>query len=301
MPRSPRPRRSAPMSPSVFRKPSWRRRSAIRAARKYLQWLFFGPSCIEPAMIQIFTKLEVPSSRRRGATRTQVFDVLDKALEKGPWILGERLLRRRHRDRLGAEFCGAAVQDGAVAAVLRCYIDALHGAAGVPARGEDRGGMNPALHAVRQSGRDPRGMAASERMVAACARHDDCCHHAVAAQLVRPRHRDDVVAGIDEMDLAGDAAGQIRQQIKRGAAELVERDAAAAAANASAGTRTCARIADAGAGQRADRAGRNRVDADAAARRNRPRGSAPKPPAPPWPRPSRCSSASRASSRRRSA
>lgn len=54
---------------------------------KYLQWLFFGPSCIEPALIQIFTKLEVPSSTAAWGDATQVFDVLDKALEKGPWIL----------------------------------------------------------------------------------------------------------------------------------------------------------------------------------------------------------------------
>jgi glutathione S-transferase len=56
---------------------------------KYLQWLFFGPSCIEPALIQIFTKLEVPTSTAAWGDATQVFDVLDKALEKGPWLLGD--------------------------------------------------------------------------------------------------------------------------------------------------------------------------------------------------------------------
>ncbi len=56
---------------------------------KYLQWLFFGPSCIEPALIQIFTKLDVPSSTAAWGNTTQVFDVLDRALEKGPWILGD--------------------------------------------------------------------------------------------------------------------------------------------------------------------------------------------------------------------
>ena len=56
---------------------------------KYLQWLFFGPSCIEPALIQIFTKLEVPTSTAAWGNATQVFDVLDKVLEKGPWILGD--------------------------------------------------------------------------------------------------------------------------------------------------------------------------------------------------------------------
>lgn len=56
---------------------------------KYLQWLFFGPSCIEPALIQIFTKLDVPSSTAAWGDATQVFDVLDKALKKGPWLLGD--------------------------------------------------------------------------------------------------------------------------------------------------------------------------------------------------------------------
>jgi len=57
---------------------------------KYLQWLFFSPSCIEPALIQLFTKLEVPPSTAAWGSATQVFDTLDAALEKGPWILGER-------------------------------------------------------------------------------------------------------------------------------------------------------------------------------------------------------------------
>jgi glutathione S-transferase len=56
---------------------------------RYLQWLFFGPSCIEPAIIQIFTKIEVPTSTAAWGSSTQVFDVLDAALAEGPWILGE--------------------------------------------------------------------------------------------------------------------------------------------------------------------------------------------------------------------
>lgn len=56
---------------------------------RYLQWLFFGPGCIEPGLIQIFTKLEVPTSTAAWGSATQVFDVLDTALAKGPWILGD--------------------------------------------------------------------------------------------------------------------------------------------------------------------------------------------------------------------
>ncbi len=74
---------------NVIRKRSWHHRPAIRGAQKYLQWLFFAPSCIEPALIQIFTKLEVPTSTAAWGEATQVFDVLDKALEKGPWLLGD--------------------------------------------------------------------------------------------------------------------------------------------------------------------------------------------------------------------
>jgi glutathione S-transferase len=56
---------------------------------KYLYWLFFAPSCVEPAIIQIFTKVQVPASTAGWGEATQVFDVLDQALEKGPWLLGD--------------------------------------------------------------------------------------------------------------------------------------------------------------------------------------------------------------------
>ena len=66
------------------------------------------------------------------------------------------------------------------------------------------------------------------------------------------------------MDFAGDAARQVRQQIQRRAAEFIQRHAAAERRMLLLERKHRARIADAGARQRADRAGRNRVDADAA-------------------------------------
>jgi len=60
----------------------------IRRAR-YLQWLFFGPSCIEPAIVQIHTKLQMPPVSAAWGEARQVFDVLDRALEQGPWLLGD--------------------------------------------------------------------------------------------------------------------------------------------------------------------------------------------------------------------
>jgi len=56
---------------------------------KYLYWLFFGPSCIEPAIVQLATKLEMNPVAAGWGDSQRVIDVLDVALERGPWILGE--------------------------------------------------------------------------------------------------------------------------------------------------------------------------------------------------------------------
>ncbi len=78
----------------LHRRPLSRRRKLAPAVTdprraRYLQWLFFSPGCIEPAIIQIFTKIEIPTSTAAWGSATQVFDVLEAALAKGPWILGE--------------------------------------------------------------------------------------------------------------------------------------------------------------------------------------------------------------------
>src|SRR3954451_2795914 len=56
---------------------------------KYLYWLFFGPGCIEPAMVQLATKIEINPVAAGWGDAQRVIDVLDAALAKGPWILGE--------------------------------------------------------------------------------------------------------------------------------------------------------------------------------------------------------------------
>ncbi|MBX9828363.1 MAG: glutathione S-transferase [Xanthobacteraceae bacterium] len=58
----------------------------------YLKWLFFGPSCFEPAMI------DRAAPRKEEARRAMLgygdFDttmnVVARAVEKGPWILGDQ-------------------------------------------------------------------------------------------------------------------------------------------------------------------------------------------------------------------
>ncbi|HJZ20620.1 MAG TPA: glutathione S-transferase C-terminal domain-containing protein, partial [Bradyrhizobium sp.] len=57
-------------------------------------WLFFVPSCVEPAMVQLATKIEMNPVSAGWGDAARVFDVLDAALGKSngskqSWILGE--------------------------------------------------------------------------------------------------------------------------------------------------------------------------------------------------------------------
>ena len=75
-------------------------------------------------------------------------------------------------------------------------------------------------------------------------------------------HADDVIAGIDVMDLAGDAARQVGEQIDGGVADLVDGHVAAQRRVVLVPLQDVAEVADAGRRQRLDRPGRDRVDAD---------------------------------------
>src|SRR5258708_9217037 len=57
---------------------------------KYLYWLFFAPGCIEPAMGQVATKIEINPVAAAWGDPQRAFHVLDAALTEGPWILGEQ-------------------------------------------------------------------------------------------------------------------------------------------------------------------------------------------------------------------
>ena len=58
----------------------------------YLRWFFFGASCFDPALVD--RMLGRPPEQRQGAVGYGTFDdtvnVLERALEPGPYILGER-------------------------------------------------------------------------------------------------------------------------------------------------------------------------------------------------------------------
>jgi glutathione S-transferase len=57
---------------------------------RYLHWLFFAAGCIEPAFLQKMRGLEIPSVQAGWGDAGRVIDVLDQALDPGPWLLGER-------------------------------------------------------------------------------------------------------------------------------------------------------------------------------------------------------------------
>lgn len=59
------------------------------ARAKYLYWLFFSPGCIEPAIVQLATKIEMNPVAAGWGDAERVIDVLDNALQKGPWLLGD--------------------------------------------------------------------------------------------------------------------------------------------------------------------------------------------------------------------
>ena len=108
---------------------------------KYLYWLFFGPGCIEPAMVQIATKIEMNPVAAGWGDAQRVFDVLDDALQKGPWILGENFSAADIVIGSGLNFAVRLFKMVPSRPSFDAYIDALHGAPGVPARGEDCGGV----------------------------------------------------------------------------------------------------------------------------------------------------------------
>lgn len=58
----------------------------------YLKWLFFGPGCLEPAMVDRAAPRKEPP--RRAMLGYGDFDttmnVLAKAVEKGPWLMGDQ-------------------------------------------------------------------------------------------------------------------------------------------------------------------------------------------------------------------
>jgi glutathione S-transferase len=57
----------------------------------YLKWLFFGPSCFEPAIIDKMLKREPGDRGAIGWGNLElVLDTISKAIEKGPFLFGDQ-------------------------------------------------------------------------------------------------------------------------------------------------------------------------------------------------------------------
>lgn len=56
----------------------------------YLRWLFFSAGCVEAAITQIFTKIEMNPSMAGWGDAKRVFDVIEAGLSGGAWLLGDR-------------------------------------------------------------------------------------------------------------------------------------------------------------------------------------------------------------------
>jgi glutathione S-transferase len=56
----------------------------------YLKWLFFGPSCLEPATVEVMLKREPgPRGQLGWGDQELVLSVLRDALQEEPWLLGD--------------------------------------------------------------------------------------------------------------------------------------------------------------------------------------------------------------------
>jgi glutathione S-transferase len=57
----------------------------------YLKWLFFGPSCLEPAIVdRLFKRPEAPPGSLGYGSFDAALDVVVKAIAAGPYLLGEQ-------------------------------------------------------------------------------------------------------------------------------------------------------------------------------------------------------------------
>ena len=82
-----------------------------------------------------------------------MFDVLDAALDKGPWILGENFSAADIAIGSALNFAVRLFKMVPSRPSFDAYHRPLHGAAGIPARREARGGVRSLYSAFRSSGR----------------------------------------------------------------------------------------------------------------------------------------------------
>jgi glutathione S-transferase len=93
------------------------------ARGRYLQWLFFSPGCIEPAFLTKSANIEVQPQMASFGDFDRVFDVLEAAVAKGPWLLGERFSAADVMIGLDLHFGIDIFKLVPTRPVLRAYVD----------------------------------------------------------------------------------------------------------------------------------------------------------------------------------
>jgi glutathione S-transferase len=60
------------------------------ARGRYLRWLFFSPGCIEQAFLAKFGNVQLRPESAGFGDFDRVFDMVEAAVAKSPWLLGEK-------------------------------------------------------------------------------------------------------------------------------------------------------------------------------------------------------------------
>jgi glutathione S-transferase len=93
------------------------------ARGRYLQWLFFSPGCIESAFLTKSANIPVRPEMASFGDFDRVFDVLEAAVTKGPWLLGERFSAADVMIGLDLHFGIDIFKLVPTRPVLRAYVD----------------------------------------------------------------------------------------------------------------------------------------------------------------------------------
>jgi glutathione S-transferase len=93
------------------------------ARGRYLRWLFFPPGCVEQAFLAKSANVSVRQEAAGFGDFDRVFDVLEAALAKGPWLFGERFSAADVMIGLDLHFGSDIFKLVPSRPVLRVYVD----------------------------------------------------------------------------------------------------------------------------------------------------------------------------------
>ncbi len=113
------------------------------ARAPYLRWLFFSPGCVEQAFLAKSGNVQLRPESAGFGDFDRVFDVVEAAVAKSPWLLGEKFSAADVMIGLDLHFGIDIFKLVPSQPALRAYVDRSR-PPGAPARQGDRGspGLN---------------------------------------------------------------------------------------------------------------------------------------------------------------